>query len=49
MIIEVSESMLLSAAKIHSESWIKSHESFCSKQFVDSHTVEAQQTYLRTV
>jgi GNAT superfamily N-acetyltransferase len=47
MILEVNESMLLSAAKIHSESWEKSHESFCNKQFVDRHTIEAQQTYLR--
>lgn len=47
MMIEVNESALLSAAKIHSESWRKSHESFCDEQFVNSHTVEAQQIYLR--
>lgn len=47
LIIEVDESMLLPAAKIHSEAWIKSHEAFCSERFVRKHTVDAQKKYLR--
>lgn len=48
MIIEVNDSNLASAAKIHSESWKESHESFCSMSFIEQHTVEHQKKYLRS-
>lgn len=48
MIIEVNDSNLASAAKIHSESWKESHESFCSMSFIEQHTVEHQEKYLRS-
>lgn len=37
----------MDAARIHSESWKESHRSFCSAEFVEKHTVEAQAAYLR--
>lgn len=46
-IAEVNESNLSIAGKIHSESWKHSHKSFCSKQFVEKHTPQAQTDYLR--
>lgn len=48
MIIEVNEDNITSAAKIHSESWIESHKSFCRIDFVEQHTVEHQEEYLRS-
>ncbi len=48
MIIQVDASMLPTAAKIHSESWIESHRSFCDEQFLSKHSAEAQLHYLRS-
>ena len=47
IIIEVNESMLVEAGRIHSESWKESHRSFCSAEFVEKHTPAAQADFLR--
>ncbi len=46
-IIEIDENNICEAGKIHSESWKESHRSFCSEEFVASHTKEAQTDYIR--
>jgi GNAT superfamily N-acetyltransferase len=48
MIIEVSDDKITLAAKIHSESWKESHKSFCRIDFIEQHTVEHQEEYLRS-
>lgn len=48
MIINIEENNIIEAAKIHSESWKESHENFCSKDFIEQHTIEHQETYLRS-
>ena len=47
MIVEVNGSNITSAAKIHSESWKESHKNFCSIDFIEQHTFERQEEYLR--
>ena len=47
MIIAVDETNLLQAAEIHSISWKESHRSFCTPDFVEMHTPESQQVYMR--
>lgn len=47
MMIKIDELTILSAAEIHSESWINSHEGFCGEKFVKQHTVEHQKEYLQ--
>ena len=42
MIVSVTEENLLSAARIHAESWQESHRSFCSYAFVKAHTPQRQ-------
>ena len=37
---------IATAAEIHAISWRESHKSFCSKEFVDSHTTERQMKYI---
>lgn len=44
---EITDRTIMDAAWIHSESWKVSHRSFCSAEFVEQHTVEAQAAYLR--
>lgn len=44
---EITNKTIMDAARIHSESWKESHRSFCSAEFVERHTVEAQAAYLR--
>ena len=46
-IVSVREENLLEAAYVHSEAWKDSHRSFCTAEFVEKHTVEAQAEYLR--
>ena len=46
-IVNVSEENIAEAGKIHSESWKESHRSFCSTDFVERHSPEAQTNYLR--
>lgn len=43
----VDETNLDTAGYIHSESWKASHRSFCSPEFVEKHTPQAQTEYLR--
>lgn len=47
MIITVDRMNLLQAAMIHSISWKESHRSFCTPDFVEIHTPERQQEYMR--
>lgn len=47
MIVSIDESNLPLAARVHAVSWQDSHRSFCSEDFVLSHTPERQQEYLR--
>ena len=46
MLVRVNEENLLSAARIHAESWRDSHRAFCSEAFVKQHTVARQKAYL---
>lgn len=46
-IIEVTEADLHQAGRIHSESWKESHRSFCTAEFVEKHSPDAQTEYLR--
>ena len=46
-IIEVTEADLPQAGYIHSESWKESHRSFCTAEFVEQHSPDAQTEYLR--
>ena len=46
-IVKVSEENIAEAGKVHSESWKESHRSFCSTDFVERHSPEAQTDYLR--
>lgn len=47
VIVAVDGSNLLQAAVIHSISWKESHRSFCANDFVEMHTPERQQEYIR--
>ena len=46
-IIEVTDDDLPQAGRIHSESWKESHRSFCTAEFVEKHSPDAQTEYLR--
>ncbi|MBQ8263443.1 MAG: GNAT family N-acetyltransferase [Oscillospiraceae bacterium] len=46
MILPVTSENISDAAYIHSEAWKQSHRSFCSAEFVASHTPERQRAYL---
>ena len=45
--VEVTKKNIADAGRIHSESWMESHRSFCSAEFVEKHTPAAQTEYLR--
>jgi len=47
MIVAVDESNVALAAEVRSKSWQESHRSFCSREFVETHTPEQQAGYLR--
>ena len=47
MIIEVNETNLAQAAEVHSISWKGSHKSFCSPEFIEMHSPQHQEEYLR--
>lgn len=47
MLVAVTEENLAAAGYIHSVSWVASHRSFYSAEFVERHTPEAQTAYLR--
>lgn len=46
MIRPITETDLMQAAIIHSESWIESHKNLCDPEFVAIHTPEHQKAYL---
>ena len=43
----VTEENIEEAAWIHELSWKESHQSFCSKEFIDAHTTSTQVEYIR--
>ena len=45
-IVEVDETNIFDAAKVHSVSWQESHRAFCKTDFVALHTPERQREYL---
>lgn len=47
VIVDVTEENVSLAGEVHSLSWKKSHEAFCSREFVEKHTAERQTNYLR--
>lgn len=47
MIVEVNEKNICYAARIHSESWKDSHKQYSSPEFVELHSIEHQEEYLR--
>ncbi len=47
MIIEVNETNLAQAAEVHSISWKESHRAFCSPDFIELHSPQHQEEYLR--
>ena len=46
MIKLVTQSDLMQAAMVHSESWKESHKDLCSAGFLEAHTPERQKSYL---
>lgn len=47
MILAVDETNLFQAAVIHATAWKESHRSFCAPDFIEMHTPERQQGYIR--
>jgi ribosomal protein S18 acetylase RimI-like enzyme len=47
LIREAEAADFIEAGRIHSLSWVDSHRSFCSEQFLSQHTPEKQANYLR--
>lgn len=47
MIITVDNTNLPEAARIHSIAWKQSHRAFCTKEFIELHTPQRQEEYLR--
>ena len=47
MIKEIDRTSLYTAALVHSISWKESHCCFCSSDFIEAHTPERQQEYLK--
>ena len=47
MIVAVDETNLLQAATVHAIAWQDSHRAFCAPGFVEQHTPQRQQEYLR--
>lgn len=47
MIVLVDDTNLLEAAEIHSVSWIESHKSFCTPEFLSIHKIENQLEYIK--
>ena len=48
MIVPVDQENLKEAATVHSLAWQESHRSFCTPEFVNLHTPERQEGYLRS-
>lgn len=47
MIVAVDKTNIFQAAIVHSVSWQDSHRSFCSPDFIELHTPEHQQQYIK--
>jgi len=47
MIQVVTEENIEQAARVHALSWRESHQEFCSKDFIEAHTIETQVAYIR--
>ena len=47
MIVAVDKTNLHQAAVIHSAAWKEAHRSFCTPDFVETHTPERQQGYIQ--
>lgn len=47
MIQLVTSDNILQAAEVYCESWMDSHKSFCSEDFLKIHTLEYQKEYLQ--
>lgn len=47
MIIAVDSTNVRQAAEVHSLSWKESHRSFCSSEFIEMHSPQRQEEYLR--
>lgn len=47
MIIEVNNANISQAAEVHSISWKESHRAFCSPDFIELHSPQHQEEYLR--
>ena len=47
-IIQITENNVCEAGRIHSESWKESHKGFCTGEFIDRHTTEAQTEYIQS-
>lgn len=47
MILAVDDTNLFQAAVIHAAAWKESHRSFCAPDFIEMHTPERQQGYIR--
>lgn len=48
MIVPVDQENLKEAATVHSLAWQESHRSFCTPEFVNLHTPERQEGYLKS-
>lgn len=48
MVKLVTQSDMMQAAIIHSESWIESHRNICSPEFLAIHTPQRQKSYLES-
>ena len=47
VIMAVDESNLSEAARIHSISWQQSHRAFCTTEWIDMHSPQRQEAYIR--
>lgn len=47
MIVEVTEEYIEIAGRIHSLSWQDSHKDFCTKEFIEAHSVKNQIEYIK--
>lgn len=46
MIVAVDSTNISTAARVHSISWKESHRSFCSPDFIETHSPQRQEEYL---
>ncbi|BBF41490.1 possible peptidase [Lachnospiraceae bacterium KM106-2] len=46
MIIPITQERLMEAANVYAESWVESHKTFCTEEYLNQHTVEYQYRFL---